>query len=85
MYVIIILFFQYHKREMRNYKELYTPGILLMCLRSVHPSGGYFILREQIVFLWPQREMKYESLLTRGPFVLLLCFNGGGEATSYRQ
>lgn len=56
-------------------------------LRSVHPSGGYFILREQIVFLWPntQREVKYESLLTKGPFVLLLCFNGGGEATIYRQ
>lgn len=55
-------------------------------LRSVHPSGGYFILREQIVFLWPntQWEVKYESLLTKGPFVLLLCFNGG-EATIYRQ
>lgn len=60
------------------------PSIPLMCLRSVHPSGG-----EQIVFIWPhtQREMKYESLLTIGPFVLLLYFNGGGggEATSYRQ
>lgn len=33
------------------------------------------------------QEGKYESLLTKGPFVLLLCFNGGGggEATSYRQ
>lgn len=56
-----------------------------MCLRSVHLSGEYFILREQIVFLWPQRVVKYESLLTRAPFELLLCFNGGGEATSYRQ
>lgn len=80
------IFFQYHKWEMRNYwswRVIHASAPL----RSVHPSGGYFILREQIVFLWPntQREVKYESLLSMGPFVLLLCFNGGGGATIYWQ